>query len=242
MVFSLLGERLQSVERMRLLTNCVIFTNIRIVLALQYCMLRDYDLFNQLINSIQRQIRLLGKDACEHVVIFTKMLKISISDSKKNKKAKIETLAEKIQHINLEYFTPTLLVKIDEDFIDSLIEGIKSAPGPHTQIGVEYAGGVISKVAPDTTAYYWRDIAARWEIKATWEDRTQDSENIDWALALGKDFHSETYGADVNQQDPYLNDWKPAYYAGNLERLLRIKQEWDPENYFHFPQGISSKT
>ena len=93
---------------------------IKTVLALQYCMVRDYDLFNQLINSIQRQIRLLGKDACEHVIIFTKMLKISISDSKKNKKAKIESLAEKIRNIELDYFTPTLLVKIDEDFIDSL--------------------------------------------------------------------------------------------------------------------------
>lgn len=93
---------------------------VKTILALQYCMVRDYDLFNQLINSIQRQIRLLGKDACEHVVIFTKMLKISISDSKKNKKSKIENLAEKIKNIELDYFTPTLYVKINEDFIDNL--------------------------------------------------------------------------------------------------------------------------
>ncbi len=93
---------------------------VKTILALQYCMVRDYDLFNQLINSIQRQIRLLGKDACEHVVIFTKMLKISISDSKKNKKSKIESLAEKIKNIELDYFTPTLLVEINEEFIDKL--------------------------------------------------------------------------------------------------------------------------
>ncbi len=93
---------------------------IKTVLALQYCMVKDYDLFNQLINSIQRQIRLLGKDACEHIVIFTKMLKISISDSKKNKKSKIEALAEKIKNIELDYFAPTLLVKIDEEFINNL--------------------------------------------------------------------------------------------------------------------------
>lgn len=93
---------------------------VKTILALQYCMVRDYDLFNQLINSIQRQIRLLGKDACEHVVIFTKMLKISISDSKKNKKSKIENLAAKIKNIELDYFTPTLLVKINEEFIDNL--------------------------------------------------------------------------------------------------------------------------
>lgn len=93
---------------------------VKTVLALQYCMVRDYDLFNQLINSIQRQIRLMGKDDCEHVVIFTKILKISISDSKKNKKSKIEGLADKIKNIELDYFTPTLLVKIDDDFINTL--------------------------------------------------------------------------------------------------------------------------
>ncbi len=93
---------------------------VKTVLALQYCMVRDYDLFNQLINSIQRQIRLMGKDDCEHVVIFTKILKISISDSKKNKKSKIESLADKIKNIELDYFTPTLLVKIDDDFINTL--------------------------------------------------------------------------------------------------------------------------
>jgi hypothetical protein len=93
---------------------------VKSVLALQYCMLRDYDLFNQLINSIQRQIRLLGKESCEHVIDFTKMLKISISDSKRNKKAKIQSLADKYKIHQLNYFTPTLLVKVDEEFVDIL--------------------------------------------------------------------------------------------------------------------------
>ncbi len=93
---------------------------VKSILALQYCMVRDYDLFNQLINSIQRQIRLLGKDTCEHVIDFTKMLKISISDSKRNKKAKIQALADRMKIYQLNYFTPTLLVKVDEEFVDAL--------------------------------------------------------------------------------------------------------------------------
>jgi hypothetical protein len=48
------------------------------------------------------------------------MLKISMSDSKKNKKSKIEALADKIRNMELDYFTPTLLVKIDEEFISEL--------------------------------------------------------------------------------------------------------------------------
>jgi hypothetical protein len=93
---------------------------VKSVLALQYCMIRDYDLFNQLINSMQRQIRLLGKESCEHVIIFTKMLKISISDSKRNKKAKIQALADKFVNFKMNFFNPTMLIKVDEEFVNAL--------------------------------------------------------------------------------------------------------------------------
>ncbi|MDN5215864.1 hypothetical protein QQ020_27545 [Fulvivirgaceae bacterium BMA12] len=93
---------------------------VKVILALQYCLMNDYDLFNQLINSIQRQIRLLGKDNCEHILIFTKILKTSINDVKKNKSDKIRALVEKMKNVNVNYFAPTLYVKLDEKFINKL--------------------------------------------------------------------------------------------------------------------------
>ncbi len=93
---------------------------IKVILALQYCMMDDYDLFNQLINSIQRQIRLLGKERCEHVLIMTKILKISISDVKKQKEQKIAALVSKFTKTELNYFAPTQLIKMDEEFIQRL--------------------------------------------------------------------------------------------------------------------------
>jgi hypothetical protein len=93
---------------------------IKVILALQYCLLDDYDLFNQLINSIQRQIRLIGKEKCEHLLIFTKMLKISLSDIKKNKADKISELARKFDQINIPLTAHTKLIKIDEGLIDKL--------------------------------------------------------------------------------------------------------------------------
>lgn len=96
---------------------------IKIVLALQYCLMSDYDLFNQLINSIQRQIRLTGKDSCEHILLFSKMLKISISDIKKNKYEKIEALVDKFVRIDANQFSPTKLIKMDEAFIGKLSKG-----------------------------------------------------------------------------------------------------------------------
>jgi hypothetical protein len=93
---------------------------IKVILALQYCLLNDYDLFNQLINSIQRQMRLLGKDNCDHIMTLTKVLKVAINDTKKHKHNKIHSLVSKFERTDKSYFAPTMLIKMDEDFIRRL--------------------------------------------------------------------------------------------------------------------------
>lgn len=96
---------------------------IKIVLALQYCLMNDFDLFNQLINSIQRQIRQIGKDSCEHIIILSKILKIAISDVKKNKAEKIRALQARITTIETPYFAVTNLINRDENFVGRLCGG-----------------------------------------------------------------------------------------------------------------------
>jgi len=58
---------------------------VKIFMAYQYCLMKDNELFNQLTNSIQRQVRLLGKDQCPHIIVYTKLFKASINKEKKGK-------------------------------------------------------------------------------------------------------------------------------------------------------------
>ncbi len=94
---------------------------VKTLLALQYCMLNDFELFNQLANSIQRQIRLFGKHACENIMLFIKILKIAVSESKKDKRKKIASLIPKLQATKISYYAPTMLIRMDEKFINNLI-------------------------------------------------------------------------------------------------------------------------
>ncbi|MFZ5971996.1 MAG: hypothetical protein ACOYXA_10425 [Bacteroidota bacterium] len=93
---------------------------VKALLALQYCLLKDFDLFNQLTNSIQRQIRMLGKDDCENVLLFIKILKIAVSEAKKEKPKKINALIPKFKAATVNYFAPTALIRMDEQFVENL--------------------------------------------------------------------------------------------------------------------------
>ncbi len=94
---------------------------IKALLCLQYCMLKDIDLFNQLSNSVQRNIRIIGKDACENVLTFLKILKIAVSEAKKEKHKKISALIPRLKSISVNYFAPTALIRMDEKFVERLI-------------------------------------------------------------------------------------------------------------------------
>lgn len=93
---------------------------IKIFLALQYCLMKDQDLFNQLISSIQRQVRLLGKQRCTHILIFTKILKISLNEAKKSKSSKIQGYINKFNKSRPTHFSLLNYIKLDEEFINKL--------------------------------------------------------------------------------------------------------------------------
>jgi hypothetical protein len=91
-----------------------IYMETKLVLAYQYCLLKDQDLFGQLVNSIQRQIRLLGKENCLHVVLFIKILKVLISENRKEKNSKMSLLVKKFQKSLPHRFTPLSYLNIEE--------------------------------------------------------------------------------------------------------------------------------
>jgi hypothetical protein len=93
---------------------------IKLFLALQYCLLNDYDLFNQCVNSIQRSIRISDKSNSDHVQIFIKILKTSLGENKKTKPAKIKSLIDKLRFIEIPHFSAIKHIRMDERFISRL--------------------------------------------------------------------------------------------------------------------------
>ncbi len=102
-------------------------------------------------------------------------------------------------------------------------------------------GGAINRVAPADTAFVHRDKLACIQATYSWSTYSAPSEieaGARWLTWLGADVFNPATGAYQNYIDPSLVGWKNAYYGSNLERLMTVKEKYDPDDRFAFAQSI----
>ena len=106
----------------------------------------------------------------------------------------------------------------------------------------EYAyGGALNRLAADATAFVHRDKLAGLQATSSWStyaSTEQIAVGTSWLSWLAANVFDDAEGAYQNYIDPTLVDWRRAYYGENLERLVAVKNAYDPENVFSFPQSI----
>jgi hypothetical protein len=105
-----------------------------------------------------------------------------------------------------------------------------------------HAGGKISKVAADATAFPHCGSRFIPEIKSVWPRGADELTrvNVEWAFRLFEALRPHLSGAYLNYIDALQSDWPKMYYGDNYARLLKIKKHWDPDDVFRFQQSIGS--
>ncbi|MEY9892659.1 FAD/FMN-containing dehydrogenase [Catenulispora sp. MAP5-51] len=138
---------------------------------------------------------------------------------------------------------------LDADQVQAAAETLKAWPGSANPDGAGFAmfgmGGRINEIAPDATAFVHRRAAFILNAETTWADsdpRSVVKENLAWLdefydaiFPFGPPRHSYQ-----NFPDPLLDDWRTAYYGQNYDRLVTVKQDYDPAGFFSYPQAIGS--
>ena len=138
----------------------------------------------------------------------------------------------------------------DTSFVETGMTWIEKWPGSAnvTAVGLTLFawGGAMGRPAPGATAFVHRDASWLSVVGTSWgPDDSQEliEENLAW---VGQFFDAlDPFVTDQSYQnfaDPALADWQTAYYGTNLPRLVDVKQAYDPENVFAFPQGIPTGT
>ncbi|MBS0626543.1 MAG: FAD-binding oxidoreductase [Verrucomicrobia bacterium] len=123
--------------------------------------------------------------------------------------------------------------------IATLIEVASEVGSPFSQVEVLAVGGAIARVDADATAFPHRDAAWLVNIPASWVDASEDEREMNWARNVYRAIEPlMTGGAYVNFMGDDEVDHEAIAYGPTLERLRRVKAEWDPENVFRLNQNI----
>jgi FAD/FMN-containing dehydrogenase len=139
------------------------------------------------------------------------------------------------------YWKSEFLRGLPDEAIDQLIERFAATPSPLSAVVLEQFGGAYRRVAPDATAFGHRDWDYNLLIMSRWTDPADADRNIRWARELWDAMQPFAAGAVyVN----YLEGGQEganrirAAYGANYDRLVALKDRYDPTNFFRFNQNI----
>jgi FAD/FMN-containing dehydrogenase len=135
-----------------------------------------------------------------------------------------------------------------DEAIDVLLRSVERWPGSRNADGAGIAlfawGGQVAKVAPGATAFVHRHPGFLMAYDTAWaasDPRSVADANLDWLARLAEDIRPYvSRQAYQNFIDSTLKDWQSAYYAQNYDRLVTVKQKYDPDDVFSFKQGIAT--
>jgi FAD/FMN-containing dehydrogenase len=137
------------------------------------------------------------------------------------------------------YWKAQFLRDISDGAIDAVLDAYMKAPSSASLAVFQQVGGAIARVPVAETAYAQRHACYDCFPVAIWDDPADDTANLAWA----RDFWTavrpfSTGGVYVNNLGDEGEDRVRAAYGENFERLARLKQKYDPSNFFQLNQNI----
>jgi FAD/FMN-containing dehydrogenase len=140
------------------------------------------------------------------------------------------------------YWKSGYMTQLSDDAIDLLVEEYPSVPAPFTHLLVEQMGGALSRIGEDETAVSHRDALYNAIIIGMWAEPAEDERIIDWVRRLWEALRPFTSGgAYVNYEmsDAGEDRVRVAYGYEKYERLVALKNRYDPTNMFRLNQNIT---
>lgn len=125
--------------------------------------------------------------------------------------------------------------------IDILCEHALRMTSKESVIGMLSLGGAVSGQPAESTPYPHRGAAWVMNIQSRWREAAEDARHIAWSRELFEAMTPfATGGVYVNfiSGDEGAERVRAAYGDRTYERLAALKQEWDPENFFHLNQNV----
>jgi FAD/FMN-containing dehydrogenase len=137
------------------------------------------------------------------------------------------------------YWKSGYFPEVSDDLIDLVLRHTLRKTSPLSVVLILHMHGRAARTAPDATAFGARAPQWDFDILPQWRTPEEDNEHIQWARAFWREAEPFTRGVYSNHLD--TDDGAPrvrAAYGDNYDRLVAIKQKYDPDNFFNVNNNI----
>ncbi len=143
------------------------------------------------------------------------------------------------------YWKSEFLKSLPDEAVDVLVEQFNAVPSPLTAMVLEQFGGAYSRVGAEETAFVHRDWDYNFVIISRWADPAEAEQNIQWTRGVWKAVQPfASGGVYVNYLEPGQEgaDRIRAAYGPVYDRLVALKNTYDPSNFLRLNQNIAPTT
>ncbi len=137
------------------------------------------------------------------------------------------------------YWRSEYLRDLGDAAIETMIAHCAKMTSLQTYVGVGYVKGAVSRVSSEETAYPHRDAPYFLNIVTMWTDPAESENHLRWSREFWSAMRQfSTGGVYVNFIGEEGEDRVRAAYGKNYDRLVQLKNKYDPTNFFSLNQNI----
>jgi FAD/FMN-containing dehydrogenase len=129
---------------------------------------------------------------------------------------------------------------IGDGVIATVVEHAPRMRSPLSSFYFQHLGGAISRPGIDSAAFGHRHAGFDFAILTVWQDPDEDAEHVRWAREFADAMAPYATGVYVNNLGVEGRDRVRAAYApATYDRLVALKDAYDPDNVFHLNQNVA---
>lgn len=137
------------------------------------------------------------------------------------------------------YLKSGFIAEMSDGLISAILDHFEGHPGRHTQVFAQVSGGAVGRVAPSATAFAQRDVLGNLLSTVDWKQGDDPAEHIRWIKQFWTKIEPFTHGFYVNDLDlDHTVTTVTANYRANHERLVALKNKYDPRNLFRLNANV----
>jgi hypothetical protein len=138
------------------------------------------------------------------------------------------------------YVRSTFLRELSDEVIDVLIEHSNRMQSPLSRIVIQVFGGAAGRVGQADTAFAQRQAEYNVGIESQWLDPAESEKHIRWTRALSDALKPHSSGGYLlNFLGGEEIDAVRAAFGSNHARLVQLKTQYDPTNFFSLNQNVA---